>query len=328
MNAKKLYLGIDAGSVSVNTVLVDEMGALVARDYRRTRGMVIETIRGAVADIHRSLADGAVIAGCGTTGSGRVLAASLVGADLVKNEITAHTAAGLAFNPETRTILEIGGEDSKIIILEGGMPVDFAMNSICAAGTGAFLDQMAGRLGLPIEELGNMALRAGGEAKISGRCTVFAESDMIFKQQTGIPLDDIVKGLCRSMVRNYLNDVGQGKKISGPILFQGGVAANAGIVKAFEEELHAAITIPPNHDVMGAIGIALLTRDHVRGKTATDANYPSAMKSAADIAGNDFRARGFSCSNCANNCEIVAFESGGKALGYLGGRCGRWEGNA
>lgn len=328
MNMNNLYLGIDAGSVSVNAVLVDEAGHLVARDYRRTRGKVIESIRDSVAAINGSLADGAAIAGCGTTGSGRVLAASLLGTDLVKNEITAHTTAALACSTEVRTILEIGGEDSKIIILEDGMPVDFAMNSICAAGTGAFLDQMASRLGLPIEELGTMALRADGEAKISGRCTVFAESDMIFKQQTGIPLDDIVKGLCRSMVRNYLNDVGQGKKIVGPILFQGGVAANKGIVAAFEEELHIPVTIPPNHDVMGAIGMALLTRDFMVERRNAGGDCASSMKSAIDIAENDFRARGFSCNNCRNNCEIVAFESDGKALGYLGGRCGRWEGRA
>ncbi len=316
----KIYLGLDIGSVSVNTALLDAEGALIASDYRRSRGQVIAAIKDAMRWARDTLPPGTVVAGCGTTGSGRELASALVGADVVKNEISAHAAGAVAFLPDVGTVLEIGGEDSKIIVFENGVPTDFAMNTLCAAGTGAFLDQMAARLEIPIEELGEMALHASGTARISGRCTVFAESDMIFKQQSGVPVDEIVRGLCRSMVRNYLGDVAQGKKIREPILFQGGVAANRGIVEAFESELGKPVTVPGNFGVMGAIGIALLAKAEM-----DSSGRESAMRPFAEIEAARFHTTAFACGQCANDCEIVRFENGGSPVGHRGGRCGKWE---
>jgi predicted CoA-substrate-specific enzyme activase len=136
--------------------------------------------------------------------------------------------------PDVQTVVEIGGQDSKIIILRDGIVTDFAMNTVCAAGTGSFLDHQAERLNIPIEEFGNIALKSKSPVRIAGRCSVFAESDMIHKQQMGHPTSDIVAGLCDALVRNYLNNVGKGKDIMSPVLFQGGVAANAGIKAALE----------------------------------------------------------------------------------------------
>lgn len=315
-----IYLGMDIGSVSVNTVILDSEGKLLASDYRRSRGMVVPAVKAGIAWARDNIPHGAVIGGCGTTGSGRELAGALIGADVVKNEISAHAAGAVDFCPDVRTVLEIGGEDSKIILFEHGVPTDFAMNTLCAAGTGAFLDQMASRLDIPITELGGMALRAANEARISGRCTVFAESDMIFKQQAGVPVDDIVKGLCRSMVRNYLTDVAQGKKIVSPVLFQGGVAANRGIVAAFGRELGLEVIVPENYGVMGAIGIALLAKAEMEGSLRV-----SSMKTLEAIESAEFRTSSFTCLNCANECEVVRFEENGKPVGHRGGRCGRWE---
>jgi len=243
----------------------------------------------------------------------------LVGADIVKNEISAHAAGALSLKSDVRTVLEIGGEDSKIIIFEDGVPVDFAMNTLCAAGTGAFLDQIAGRLAIPVEELGALACGASRAARISGRCTVFAESDIIFKQQAGVPVDEIVKGLCLAMVRNFLADVGHGKKIRGPVLFQGGVAANSGIVAAFESELGMPVIVPPHHGVMGALGIALLARSAMR-----ESGMPSRMRPFSDISKAEFRSSVFECEGCANRCEIVRFEESSTPAAFRGGRCGRW----
>jgi predicted CoA-substrate-specific enzyme activase len=316
----KVYLGVDIGSVSVNTVILGDDGRLIAGDYRRSRGQVIAAIKDGMSWAKAAIPEGSIIAGCGTTGSGRELAKALLGADVVKNEISAHAAGAVDYRPDVGTVFEIGGEDSKIIIFENGVPTDFAMNTLCAAGTGAFLDQMAARLDIPIDSLGDMALRAAGEARISGRCTVFAESDMIFKQQAGVPVDDIVKGLCKSMVRNYLGDVGQGKKIREPILFQGGVAANRGILEAFRNELGKPVTVPPNFGVMGAIGIALLTKAEME-----TSGKKSAMHPFDEIAASQFRTTAFSCDGCANDCEIVRFEKDGKSTRCRGGRCGKWE---
>ena len=316
----KVYVGVDIGSVSVNTVLVDSSGKLIASDYRRSRGQVIAAIKDGMRWAKGAIPPETAIAGCGTTGSGRELAKALIGADVVKNEISAHAAGAIDYCPGVGTVLEIGGEDSKIIVFENGVPTDFAMNTLCAAGTGAFLDQMAARLEIPIGKLGGMALRALGEARISGRCTVFAESDMIFKQQTGVPVDDIVRGLCKSMVRNYLADVGQGKKIREPILFQGGVAANEGIVDAFRRELGMIVTVPETFGVMGAIGIALLTKSEME-----TSGHQTAMRTFDEIEAAEFRTTAFSCSGCVNDCEIVRFEKDGTPIGHRGGRCGKWD---
>ncbi len=206
------------------------------------------------------------VLGAGTTGSARHLSGIIVGADIVKNEITAHAVAALHVVPEVRTVLEIGGQDSKIIILQDGIVVDFAMNTVCAAGTGSFLDHQAARLDIPIEDFGDYALRAESGVQIAGRCSVFAESDMIHKQQVGHPMDSIIFGLCEALVRNYLNNLAKGKNIESPVVFQGGVAANVGMKRAFEEVLEVEVVVPDHFEVMGAIGAALLAQETERAR--------------------------------------------------------------
>ncbi len=257
-----LFLGIDVGSVSTNLVLLNGSGApSYLPIYLRTQGQPIIVIQHGLTLIREQLAAGDRICGVGTTGSARFLASVLVGADIVKNEITAHAVAALHVIPDASTILEIGGQDSKIIILREGVVVDFAMNTVCAAGTGSFLDQQSFRLNLQIEEFGELALKASSPVRIAGRCTVFAESDMIHKQQMGHTLPDIVAGLCEALVRNYMNNVGKGKEILTPVVFQGGVAANLGMRAAFQKALNTEIIVPPFFNVMGAYGAALLARE-------------------------------------------------------------------
>ena len=253
------YLGIDIGSVSSNLVLVDSDYNLVQKIYLRTLGNPVKAIREGFSIIAESTKKKNIyIKGVGTTGSGRYLAAVLIGADVIKNEITAHAVAAAHLYPDVKTIIEIGGQDSKIIILRNGIVNDFAMNTVCAAGTGSFLDQQASRLNMNIQDFGEMAALSNQAVRIAGRCGVFAESDMIHKQQMGYPMEDIIMGLCEALVRNYLNNVGKGKRIEEPVVFQGGVAANAGLRKAFAKVLNMPINIPEHYDVMGAIGAAIL----------------------------------------------------------------------
>jgi predicted CoA-substrate-specific enzyme activase len=242
-----------------------------------------------------------------------------VGADIVKNEITSHALAALRFEPEVKTIFEIGGQDSKVTFLKNGVVVDFAMNTICAAGTGSFLDHQAARLGLPIERFGELALKARKGVQIAGRCTVFAESDMIHKQQTGYPLPEIVYGLCQALVRNYLNNLLKGKEPKPPVVFQGGVAANQGIRRAFEETLGFPVIVPPYFNVMGAIGVALLARTY-----AQRTNQPTSFK-GFEIADLSYQSESFFCDGCANNCEVAEIKLEDKTLARWGSRCGRWE---
>lgn len=312
------YLGIDVGSVSTNVVIIDDQHEVVSNLYIRTNGQPIKAIQTGMENTLATLPPDLEIRGVGTTGSGRQLAAAIVGADVVKNEITAHSVAALNMVTGVRTILEIGGQDSKIIILQDGVVTDFAMNSVCAAGTGSFLDQVASRLTIPIEEFGDYALRATSPVRIAGRCTVFAESDMIHKQQLGHNLEDIIGGLSEALVRNYLNNVGKGKEIAEPVVFQGGVAANKGIRAAFEKALGLTVQIPKYFDVMGAVGAAMLAKEYV-GK-----HRPTNFKGFA-VLNDKFNPRSFSCGGCSNNCEIIEISNTQSVVGRWGGRCPKWE---
>jgi predicted CoA-substrate-specific enzyme activase len=236
----------------------------------------------------------------------------------VKNEIIAHALGTLNFMPEVKTIIEIGGQDSKIIIIRDGIPIDFSMNTVCAAGTGSFLDHQAKRLGIPIEEFGNYALRARTKVNIAGRCTVFAESDMVHKQQLGFSKEDIINGLCEAIVRNYLNNVGKGKEILPPVAFQGGVAANKGVVKALQKELGLEIIVPEYYNVMGAIGAAILAMEETE-QTKPKTNFDF------NVANIDFVTRSFECDGCPNHCEIIEVLRAGEVVDRFGSRCGKWE---
>ena len=194
-----VYLGIDVGSVTTKLALVDEKGKYVDSYMLKTAGKPVDAVQNGMKQIiSQALCDYSV-RGVGTTGSGRNLAGALVGADVVKNEITAHAVAASTNIPGVQTILEIGGQDSKIIILRDGIVTDFAMNTVCAAGTGSFLDHQAQRLNVPIEKFGETALRSDNPARIAGRCGVFAESDLIHKQQLGYPVEELLYGLCQAL---------------------------------------------------------------------------------------------------------------------------------
>lgn len=319
MGKTSLYLGIDVGSVSTNLVVINENDEVVDKLYLRTSGQPINALVNGMKTLSERIGKDVIIRGVGTTGSGRQLAGVIVGADIVKNEITTHAIAAQKLVSGVRTILEIGGQDSKIIILKNGIVYDFAMNTVCAAGTGSFLDRQAARLEISIEEFGSYALRSKSPVRIAGRCAVFAESDMIHKQQTGHSVEDIINGLCEALVRNYLNNLAKGKDIEEPIVFQGGVAANVGIVAAFEKAIGKKISIPKYYDVMGAYGAALIAREEVarNGRTTNFYGFESSQK--------DFKARSIECNGCSNMCEVIEITSDNEVLARWGDRCGKWS---
>lgn len=311
------YLGIDVGSVSTNIVAVAGQCEVLSRQYIRTNGQPLECVKNGLRNLKTEMPDLEVL-GVGTTGSGRQLAGILTGADIVKNEITAHATATVHFYPDVRTIFEIGGQDSKIILIKNQMVVDFAMNTVCAAGTGSFLDHQAERLKIPIEEFGDLALAATENVRIAGRCTVFAESDMIAKQQFGFTKADIIKGLCEALVRNYINNLGRGKMLEPPYVFQGGVAANRGIVAAFEKEMGHPVVVPAYYGVMGAIGAALLAKDYLE---RTGAATKFRGFAAAEM---EFAPKTFNCNGCANVCEVIEVAAAGRIIARWGDKCGKW----
>jgi predicted CoA-substrate-specific enzyme activase len=312
------YLGIDVGSVSTNLVIIDDKENLIEKLYLRTAGQPIIALCNGMKKLNENFGLKIKIKGVGVTGSGRQLASVIVGADVIKNEITAHAVAAQNKIPGVKTIIEIGGQDSKIIILKNEVVSDFAMNTVCAAGTGSFLDRQASRLGIPIEEFGSYALKANTSVRIAGRCAVFAESDMIHKQQTGHGIEEIVWGLCEALVRNYLNNLGKGKDISEPIVFQGGVAANIGIVKAFEKALGKSIFIPEHYDVMGAFGAALIAKKKMMN-SSIDTNF-----NGFGVEKNTYKAKSIECDGCSNLCEVIEIYENSKVIARWGDRCGKW----
>lgn len=291
---------------------------LVASLYMPTEGRPVTMVQQGLSQVRQELSAEAEIRGVATTGSARYLAGAIVGADLVKNEITCQAVAALHYIPEVQTIIEIGGQDSKVIIVREGIVTDFGMNTVCAAGTGSFLDHQALRLNMSIEEFSQQALLGDAPVRIAGRCTVFAESDMVHKQQIGHRVEDIIYGLCQALVRNYLNDVGSGKDIRPPIVFQGGVAFNRGIVRALREELDTEIMVLPHHEVMGAIGAALLVHESM-----ANSRNGSQFKGFG-VSEIEYQTSSFECRACPSLCEIVQVSVDGRVLACWGGRCDMW----
>ncbi len=270
------YLGADIGSISINTVVLNENKEIIEEYYDFTHGRPFHTLEDRLGKILIKYDD--ISGKIALTGTGSKIASELLNGIAV-NEIVAQSKAVMTLYPHVRTVIEMGGEDSKLIFLDEnemskGMKLsDFTMNSLCAAGTGSFLDQQAKRIGVSIEkEFGEQALKSVNPPRIAGRCSVFAKSDMIHLQQVATPVYDIIAGLCFAVARNFKSTLGKGKDLVKPIIFQGGVAANVGMIRAFTEIynlLPGELIIPKHYASMGAIGAVL---------TSFESNVVSAEK--------------------------------------------------
>ena len=325
---KKAYLGIDIGSISTKGVVIDEDRNIVARSYLWTEGNPTEASKRVARQLKEQLdaaqAEGGEaleIVGAGTTGSARRLVGAMLGASVIKNEITAHAVGTTHLHPDVRTILEIGGQDSKIICVADGIAVDYAMNTLCAAGTVSFLSSQAHRLGVEVEEFGDIALTSEKPANIAARCTVFAESDLVHKIQVGYAREDIIAGLCHAVASNYLNNVGKGKKILAPVVFQGGVSKNAGVVDAFEKQLGMPVAVDPDGHLMGAYGAALLAADAGPARNAESGPFASGSFDFEAVQDFDFKTREIECQKCANHCEVICVYRDRDIIDSWGNRC-------
>jgi len=307
----KGYLGVDIGSISTKGVIIDDSNKIMAENYIWTEGDPINAVKKVIHELKQQTEGKDIkVKAVGTTGSARKLIGTILNAQIIKNEITAHAIGTISVYPDVRTIFEIGGQDSKIILIEDGIVVDYAMNTLCAAGTGSFLSSQAKRLGLKVEQFGEFALKSKSPTKIAARCTVFAESDLVHKAQIGHKKEDIIAGLCKAVVTNYLNNVGKGKRIKPPIVFQGGVSKNIGVIRAFEEETGEKIYVDQYAHLMGALGVAMLAKNSGREQ---DFNF--------DIAEMHFETRGVECEKCANNCEIICIYKNDQLIDAWGNKC-------
>ncbi len=318
----RAFLGVDIGSISTNLAVIDENCRLLAKRYLMTAGRPIEAVKQGLEEIGGEIGDKVVICGVGTTGSGRYMIADYVGADIVKNEITAQATAAVFIDKDVDTIFEIGGQDSKYISLKNGVIVDFEMNKACAAGTGSFLEEQAEKLDIPIKkEFERLAFKASSPCRLGERCTVFMENSLMASLQRGAGREDLLAGLSYSIVQNYINRVVVKRPIGQKIFFQGGVAFNKSVVAAFEKYLDRQITVPPNHDVTGAIGMALIAMKHMKEKESPATNFKG-----FGLSKRPYEISSFECKGCPNVCEINRVKvEGDKGYLFYGGRCEKYD---
>jgi len=316
---RNYFLGIDVGSISTNFAVIDEKGNLVSGLYTMTKGRPVEVVKEGLSQIYSDLAIECEITGAGTTGSGRELIGHLIGADAVKDEITAHKTgaqfvADKYLGKKVDTIFEIGGQDSKFISISDGVVTDFSLNDACAAGTGSFLEEQAKKLELDIKgEFENLALRGEKPIKMGERCTVFMEKEIDLYLQKDIPIENIVAGLALSVVQNYLNRVVKKRKIGNTIFFQGGTAYNKSVAAAFSTVLNKEIIVPPFNGIIGAIGAALLAKENKRnGKKSSFRGW-----NLDDVT---YSEREFICKGCSNNCTVKECIVNGEKS-YWGDKC-------
>ena len=273
----KCALGIDIGSTSTDLVIVGEHNELVDYQYLRTAGNPEAAVRKGLASIKERFGE-LVFQAVGVTGSGRERVGRMLGADAIRDEITAQAAGAAHCVPEVNTVFEIGGQDSKYIQIEDGRVVDFQMNKICAAGTGSFVEEQAARMGIPINEFGPLALTAKNPASLGERCTVFIETAIAAASAEGIAQNEIAAGLCYAIVKNYLHKVVGTKPVGNHIVLQGGVAYNPGIVAAFRAFYGERLIVNPYFSISGAFGVALLAKEANVGKKSSFAGYEFSRK--------------------------------------------------
>ncbi|NQT48521.1 MAG: hypothetical protein HQ578_06055, partial [Chloroflexi bacterium] len=318
------YLGVDVGSTSTKAVIMDEAGETVlAKSYLMTAGRPVDAVKEVFQNILRDVGDNADIAGVGVTGSGRYLIGSLIGADMVRNEITAQTRAAAELDPEA-DIIEIGGQDSKLVIKRYGVVVDYQMNKACAAGTGSFIDELAEQLGIRVQdgEFAELAFAAPYTTDLGTRCAAFMQQAVASAQQEGIPTEVIVASLSNSIVGNYMSNVVETRKLGDKVILTGAVMYNAAVVAAFRQALQDKTIIVPEHkEVSGAIGAALLAKEHVGDRK-------SKFRGFRQVIDSDPKLTTFTCKHCDNNCTISRLEIAGEETTFYGSRCDRYDSTA
>ena len=315
------YLGVDVGSTSTKAVIMDEAGkSVVAKSYLMTAGRPIDAVKEVFRNLLQDVADNASIAGVGVTGSGRYLIGSFIGADLIRNEITAQTRAAAELDPEA-DIIEVGGQDSKLVIKRNGIVVDYNMNKACAAGTGSFIDELAEQLGIHVQngEFADLAFKAPHTIDLGTRCAAFMEQAVASAQQEGMPLEVMTASLANSIAGNYLSKVVETRKLGEKVILTGAVFYNDAVVSAFGEALQERSIIVPEHkEVSGAIGAALLAKEEMAGKS-------SKFKGFRNVVDSNHKLTTFICKGCDNNCTISRLEILGEQPTFYGSRCDRYD---
>jgi predicted CoA-substrate-specific enzyme activase len=315
------YLGVDVGSTSTKAVIMDQSGRKVlAKHYLMTAGRPIDAVKEVFINLLRRGSDKVEISGVGVTGSGRYLVGSFIGADLIKNEITAQTRAAAEIDAEA-DIIEIGGQDSKLVIKRNGVVVDYQMNKACAAGTGSFIDELAEMLDVSVNngDFASLAFQAPHTIDLGTRCAAFMGQAVASAQQEGVPLPIITASLANSICRNYLSKVVGNRRLGNKVILTGAVFYNHAVVAAFREELKGKkLTVPEHKEISGAIGAALLAREIMAGSKSKFKGFQEIIDSQPSLST-------FVCKRCDNNCTITRMQVLNEKSTFYGSRCDRYD---
>jgi len=314
-----LVLGLDAGSTTTKAVLIDPATrGVVSSYYTRTKSDPVAATRECLRAMAAE-AGNLRVGLTGTTGSARELIGAYLGTAHVYNEISAHAAGATHFDPEVDTIFEIGGQDAKYILLRNGGPIDYTMNNACSAGTGSFLEESAqGDLGITVLEIAGAALSATAPVQLKATCAAFINSDIRIAFQQGQSRENIVAGLVYAIASNYLTKVKGPRAVGKKVFLQGGVALNRAVGHAFAQSVDRTVVIPPDPELMGALGVALLALTRSAGTCDQDTHLLSLAEPEMAIAGS------FICKACGMHCSIDRFEVAGRRFPF-GGRCSLYE---
>ncbi len=349
-----VYLGVDCGSTTTKFALLGEDGNLLDSFYAPNEGEPVDVAMGALRELHARYAQAGCqleVAGCGTTGYGEMLFASALGADVHKVETVAHAHAAQRFEPEATFILDIGGQDMKAIWIDGDVITDVVVNEACSSGCGSFLESFASTLNIPTKEIAGAAFRSEAPADLGSRCTVFMNSSIVTEQKNGKTPDDIMAGLCRSIIENVFTKVirvSNLDKLGNHIVVQGGTFLNDAVLCAFEQYVGRPVTRAPYPGLMGAIGIALIAKENAESKRAAQANggqktagrpEPEATSPSMQSIGATSSFIGWQaidnfhyeqetnliCPFCANRCNRTRITFSNGTSWITGNRCTRGE---
>ncbi|MEK0337920.1 MAG: acyl-CoA dehydratase activase [Nitrosopumilus sp.] len=308
----KYFIGLDSGSVSMKGIVMNEKGEIIKSSYVKNFNLIKslkETLKKIKVDDE--------IAGVGITGTGSEFILKLTNGDISEPETVAHYEATIRQFPKVRTIMDIGGQDSKILIIdEKGLLSNITFNKMCGGGTGGFIELIADELNVKLDDAGDLALNSKNEFPFAGKCGVFARTSVVDRKNKGVAKEDILMGVCKALVGNYFAILGKGKNLLPQYVFQGATAKNKALVKCMEDELKHKVLVPKHPELMGALGIALITQNDFKGKT----NFKGFGMADADL-----NTKTFICGDCVNNCEVTLLFEDDKKIGAIGTRCGKWE---
>ncbi|NLB64338.1 MAG: CoA activase [Fibrobacter sp.] len=327
-----VYLGIDAGSTTTKFVLLSEDERVVDTFYSSNKGDPLQILKDGLLDIREKYRQKEItlnILGAGSTGYGEQLFASALHADYHTVETVAHAEAAQQIRPDASFILDIGGQDMKAISIQDGVVTGIILNEACSSGCGSFIETYARSLGIAMEEVAPMAFKSTNPSRLGSRCTVFMNSSIITEQRDGKEPEDIIAGICRSIIENEFTKVIRLRNLDSlgsTVVVQGGTFKNDAVLRAFQQYTGLNPVRPERPGEMGAIGIALLTKKYVEEQKAKDPQWKSSfigLDSMEEFAWH--KQPGQICTFCSNNCNrtIITFNDGAQHV--TGNRCERGE---